>query len=475
MREHVLRVTDTELVRDNELAWLLAVVASDETPADDAVVELLSCRVLDSIGIAVASRAEPTVARMRSLASRHSRDGGAYLFGNPDPVDCAWAAWANSAALRQRDLLDMYVATEYAHPSDCIPAILAVAQHYDRTGADLIRGLAAAYEIHVALARSIPLSKYGLDPVGHALPATVCGIGALLQLPTETIYQAVQQAVQSGCLPRRMPESRSSDWRILCPANAARASIEILLAASAGLTAPSPAYESPNGPIARFLNGSNVDYVIRLPSPGEAKRGALATFPKAHEAQYQSHAFIDLALRLYASVKDPALIARIDIRTSSHMHMMVGTAWHSGAAVSPRTDHDLALIIATILEDGELPAVRDKERAARRSTAALRARIHTIADDNWSRRSHLSDPAKQSFGGDVTVTMADGGTIVDRVEWADGHPNLNSPWDRDDYRTRFKRLCEGAARAGESDRIAEQCGRLGSLSTREVRLLNPIC
>ena len=42
-------------------------------------------------------------------------------------MDCEWAAWANGTA-RELDYHDTFLAADYSHPGDNIPAILAVAQ-----------------------------------------------------------------------------------------------------------------------------------------------------------------------------------------------------------------------------------------------------------------------------------------------------------------------------------------------------------
>ena len=90
---------------------------------------------------------------------------------------------------------DTFLAADYSHPGDNIPPVLAVAQHCGRTGMDLVRGLAAAYEIHVALVKGICLHAHKIDHIAHLGPSAAAGIGAALGLGTATVYQAVQQAL----------------------------------------------------------------------------------------------------------------------------------------------------------------------------------------------------------------------------------------------------------------------------------------
>ncbi len=96
---------------------------------------------------------------------------------------------------------DTFLAADYSHPGDNIPPLLAVAQQVGCTGAQLLRGLAVAYEIQMDLAWRAKSARtnHKKDHIAHSLarpPLPV--IGAMLGLDTDTIYQAVQQAVHVG-------------------------------------------------------------------------------------------------------------------------------------------------------------------------------------------------------------------------------------------------------------------------------------
>ena len=94
--------------------------------------------------------------------------------------------------MRELDFHDTFLAADYAHPGDNIPPILAVAQQLDRNGHDLLRGLATGYEIQINLVKGICLHAHKIDHIAHLGPSAAAGIGTLLGLDAETIYQAVQ-------------------------------------------------------------------------------------------------------------------------------------------------------------------------------------------------------------------------------------------------------------------------------------------
>ena len=64
---------------------------------------------------------------------------------------------ANGTAVRELDFHDTFLAADYSHPGDNIPAILAVAQQKNCNGEDLIRGILTAYEVQVNLVKGICL------------------------------------------------------------------------------------------------------------------------------------------------------------------------------------------------------------------------------------------------------------------------------------------------------------------------------
>lgn len=199
MLKHEVRVhsSKAKLPRVDQLAWKISEVASDPVDVEADVVEMIGNRIIDNASVAVASLARRSVARARAQAEMHTLLPGATVFGwtRGQRVSPEWATWANGVAVRELDFDDTFLAAVYSHPGDNIPPVLAVAQHCGLSGKDLVRGVATAYEIQVALVKGICLNKDKIDYIAHLGPSAAAGIGALLDLPTETIFQAVQQAL----------------------------------------------------------------------------------------------------------------------------------------------------------------------------------------------------------------------------------------------------------------------------------------
>lgn len=486
---HHVRVyrSDEPLPREEQLAHKIAQVAVDPVAVEDDVVDMIVNRVIDNAAVAAASLTRRPVSAARSQALSHPVSANGYggtVFGVPNETRTSpeWAAWANGVAVRELDYHDTFLAAEYSHPGDNIPAILAVAQHVGADGAALVRGLATGYEIQVDLVRAISLHKHKIDHVAHLGPSAAAGIGTLLGLDVDTISQAVAQALHTTTATRQSRKGEISSWKAHAPAFAGKMAVEAVDRAMRGETSPSPIYEGEDGVIAWLLDGKDAAYEVPLPAAGEPKRGILDTYTKEHSAEYQAQAWIDLARRLGTErpeLRDPANIVSIVLHTSHHTHYVIGSGAgdpqkYDPAASRETLDHSIPYIFAVALQDGGWHHVDSytRARAGRPATVALWHKITTAEDAEWTRRYHSEDPAEKAFGGRVEITLADGSTVVDEIAVADAHPLGARPFAREDYIRKFRLLAEPALEPAEIERFLALVQRLPELTPDEVRQLD---
>lgn len=482
MIEHHVRThaSREQLPRDQELAWKIAQVAVDPVPVEPEVAEMIGNRVIDNAAVAAASLNRRPVASARAQALAHPYRPGAAVFGAAPEVRSSpeWAAWANGVAVRELDFHDTFLAADYSHPGDNIPPVLAVAQHRGLDGAALVRGIATGYEVQIDLVRGICLHEHRIDHIAHLGPSAAAGIGTLMGLDTETIYQAIGQALHTTTATRQSRKGAISSWKAYAPAFAGKAAVEAVDRAMRGEGAPAPIWEGEDGVIARLLSGPEARYTVPLPAPGEPKRAILDSYTKEHSAEYQSQALIDLARRLAPRINDLSRIAEIVIRTSHHTHNVIGTGANDPQKSDPDAsretlDHSIMYIFAVALEDRDWHHERSytPERAHRESTVALWRKVRTLEDQEWTRRYHDPDPDKRAFGGHVTVVFDDGTTLDDELAVADAHPRGARPFAREQYLQKFRTLAEGVIAPSEQDRFLDLACRIDTLDAGEVRAL----
>jgi len=483
MQNHKVRVYPSKetLKKEDQLAWKLAEIADVGRPIDDAARDMVINRIIDNASVALAAINRRPVANARSQALAHPRDGGANLFGMPNGArfHAEWAAWANGTAVRELDFHDTFLAADYSHPGDNIPPILAVAQQKGSTGADLVRGLLTGYEIQIALVKAICLHKHKIDHIAHLCPAQAAGIGSLLGLDTDTVYQAVQQAVHVSFTTRQSRKGEISSWKAYAPAHAGKLAVEAVDRTMRGEGAPSPIYEGEDSVIAWMLDGPDAEYEVPLPSKGEPNKQILESYTKEHSAEYQAQALIDLACDVRKKIDNIDNIESIVIHTSHHTHYVIGTGANDPQKMDPSAsretlDHSIMYIFAVALQDGKWHHVDSytPERAAREGTVALWHKITTQEDPKWTERYHDPDPNKKAFGGRVEITMQNGEKIVDEKAVANAHPFGDKPFVREDYINKFRTLTEGIVDKSEQDRFLDMVQRLPELKAGELEALN---
>jgi 2-methylcitrate dehydratase len=483
MKMNEVRVypSKTALKREDQLAWKIAGVAADKVAVTKDVTAMIINRIIDNAAVAIASVNRRPVVSARGMALGHARKGGATLFGAPQRVTVSpeWAAWANGTAVRELDYHDTFLAADYSHPGDNIPPILAVAQTLERSGKALIRGIATGYEIQVDLVRAICLHEHKIDHIAHLCPAQAAGIGTLLGLKQDVIFQAVQQAVHVSFTTRQSRKGEISSWKAFAPAHAGKLAIEAVDRAMRGEGAPSPIYEGEDSVIAWLLGGKEAVYEVPLPAPGEAKRAILDTYTKEHSAEYQSQALIDLAFRMRDGIADTDAIEKIIIHTSHHTHYVIGTGANDPQKMDPKAsretlDHSIMYIFAVALQDGfwNHETSYAPKRATRADTVRLWHKIETQEDPEWTRRYHTLDTNDKAFGARIEIQLKDGSTLVDEMAVANAHPLGAKPFELADYIHKFQSITDGIISTRESNRFLETVQDLPRLGAGELSGLN---
>ena len=483
MISHIVKVYPSKinLPKKKQLAWKIAVVASDNAKLNKEAIEMAINRIIDNTSVAVASLNRKPVISSREMALSHQKKNGANIYGVNSKLkfDCEWAAWSNGTAVRELDFHDTFLAADYSHPGDNIPPLLAVAQQKRKSGLDLLRGILTAYEVQVNLVKGICLHKHKVDHIAHLGPSIAAGIGSMLKLNTETIYQAIQQSLHTTISTRQSRKGKISSWKAYAPGHAGKLAIESVDRAMRGEGAPSPIYEGEDSVIARILDGKKALYKVPLPKKNEQKKAILETYTKEYSAEYQSQALIDIAKKLNKRIHSKNQIKKIDIYTSHHTHYVIGTGANDPQKMNPNTsretlDHSIMYIFAVALEDADWHHIKSytKSRAKRKSTIKIWHSIKTHEDKKWTRKYHHLNPKKRSFGAKVIVTLKNGNKIKEELDKADAHPYGSRPFKRKNYINKFLTLTKNIISKKESDRFLKNVQRLRKLKSGQLYKLN---
>ena len=188
MKLHDVKVypSKAKLPREDQLAWKIAAVAADQVAVERDVTDddhqphhrqRLRRHRRDQPppgGLRARHGARPSAQGRRHRVRRRRRPSASARNGRPGRTAprCASSTCTTPSS-----------PPTTRHPGDNIPPILAVAQTMEKSGRDLIRGIATGYEIQIDLVRAICLHEHKIDHIAHLCPAQAAGIGTLLGLP----------------------------------------------------------------------------------------------------------------------------------------------------------------------------------------------------------------------------------------------------------------------------------------------------
>ena len=419
----------------------------------DKTIHEVKRRVIDSIGTCLgAYRSRPAkIARAKARA-----------VSDPPPAATVWgtthhtapdlAAFANGAMVRYLDYNDTYLSLEPAHPSDNIPAAVAVAQTAGKTGRDAILATVIGYEIQCRLCDAASLRSGGWDHVTYGALSCALLAGKLWDLTEEQLEHALGLAGVCNITTRQTRTGQISDWKACAFSNAARNGIFAADLARRGMTGPNEIFEGPKGLIHQLNLGGLEN--VKLRSDGDFMIDK--TYIKFWPAEYHSQSAIDACLQLRPQIEGKE-IADILINSFEAAVSIIGSEPEKLRPTSRETaDHSMFYCCAAALVDGDVTlATFDENRLTDPKLLDLIDKTKIVEDPK------LNDDYPKGIPNDVTITCTDGTKANKRVDFPRGH--AENPMTDDEVVAKFRKLAEGVITDETADRILDQAWNLDNL------------
>ncbi len=434
------------------------------------VVHEVKRRVLDSLGVALAAFAEDAPKAARQYAYTLSTPHGATVWGTPVKAPPGPAAFANAVMVRYLDFNDTYLSREPLHPSDMIPALVALAEWRACSPRDLLAAIALAYEVGVCLCDAASLRSHGWDHVNYTALGAACGAASLLRLtPPQTEHALAITAVPHAAM-RQTRAGELAMWKGAAAAEACRNALEAVLLAASGMTGPYQPFEGEMGFFAQLLRGERFDDAALRPLAEQAPPSRIRdTYIKFWPVEYHAQSAVDAALRLRERIRDPARIAAVHIETFRAAYEIIAKDPEKWAPKTRETaDHSLPYIVAVALLDGEVH--RASFDPARFQDPGLRAFLKdrvTLQEDPELTRGY-----PEGIPNRITVRTHDGAVYVEEVRFPRGH--ARNPMTDEEVIGKFRRNVAAVWTPDQAERVLEWVWRMEAQEdlTELVRLLH---
>lgn len=446
-------------MNDRYLSLLARYAVEAPAPSEVAAHEVAR-RLTDSVGVMAAALDDDAPAAGRRFAGRFLLPDGATVFGSGTRSTPELAGFANGIHVRYLDFNDTYLSREPLHPSDVIPALLALAEWSRAGGNRLVESIAVAYQVGITLCDAASPRAHGWDHVVYISIAAACGAARLLGLGVTETAHAIAIALVPHAAMRETRSGELSMWKGAAAANAARHGIFAALLAREGFTGPELAFTGQMGAVAQLFRGEPLDEAALGPlAPDVPPDRVLGSYVKNYPVEYHAQSAVDVALRLRAELGDPAEITTVEIETFQASYEIIAAdpeKWR------PRTretaDHSLPYIVAVALLDG---TVRRQSFAPERLAAPrvrdLLARTTLRAEPDLTARY----PA-DGIPNRITVRTAVGGIVRGEESFPRGH--ARNPMTDDEVRAKFRANLAGRLDAQQTERLLEACWQVDTLA-----------
>ena len=339
-------------------------------------------RLIDSLGCAIGAFHADACKIARGLCYPTGSPLTARVIGSLARTTPEMAAFANSIMVRYLDFNDSLRIKDAGHPSDTIPAVLAMAEACHRDGKSFITATALAYEMCFRFISEIPVDKLGWDQPVYVVLGSAMGAGKILGLTREQFANAASLAVTPNIATYQTRTGELSMWKAGAAGMAARQGVFAALMAREGMTGPEEAFDGEYGLKKQVTGPFNIE-----PLGGKGARFAIEQFmikwfPVRDSIQF----VIDTALDLRKKVSADE-IKSISVKTYASA---IKTAVASKQFWAPKTretaDHSQPFCIAVALIDGDItPETFRKERYLHKDVLDLIGKMKIEEDPEYTK------------------------------------------------------------------------------------------
>ena len=406
--------------------------------------------LVDTMGCAMGGFVSEPAKIARGMASTITSTTPARVLGTTEYTSPDMAGFANGVMVRYLDCNDSYFSPGGGHPSDMIPAVLAVADPMIADGRTVVTAIALAYEVFCRLSDEVVAGDLGWDQGMFSVIGAACGVGKVLGLDQERMGHAISLAVTPS-LPLAVTRSGElSMWKGCATAAATRSAIFAALLAAEGMSGPYEPFDGKRG-----LWEQAVGKPVEIPEfPMGGSRSSddpfriTQTIVKSYPSQIHTQAPIGLAIELGKAV------ALTDIKS---IHIDTYKTAASSASDEPEkwdpktretADHSIPFLVAVALQEGGVtPGSFTPQGIADATKHDTMAKMTLQEDADFTARY------PSEYNCRLTITDQSGGVHTAHTAFSKGHKN--NPLDDQELEGKFRGFAAGVLSDTQCDQVLE--------------------
>jgi 2-methylcitrate dehydratase len=406
--------------------------------------------LVDTMGCAMGGFVSEPAKIARSMASSITSTSPARVFGTNGYTSPDMAGFANGVMVRYLDCNDSYFSPGGGHPSDMIPAVLAMADPMVADGRTVITAITLAYEVFCRLSDEVVAGDLGWDQGIFSVIGAACGAGKVMGLNHEQMGHAISLAIAPS-LPLAVTRSGElSMWKGCATAAATRSAIFAALLAAEGMSGPYEPFDGKRG-----LWEQAVGKPVEIPEfPMGGSRSSddpfriTQTIVKSYPSQIHTQAPIGLAIELGKAV------ALTDIKS---IHIDTYKTAASSASDEPEkwdpktretADHSIPFLVAVALQEGGVtPGSFTPQGIADATKHDTMAKMTLQEDADFTARY------PSEYNCRLTITDQSGGVHTAHTAFSKGHKN--NPLDDQELEGKFRGFAAGVLSDTQCDQVLE--------------------
>jgi len=405
----------SNLTISEKLASFVNELRYSDLPA--AVASNAKLRVLDTVGVCLASVGMPYAEALFDLCAEQGGPQKAIAYGKTLRMPETWAVLYNGSLAHGNDYDDTHSRSIVHIGGAVVPTALALAESLGRTGPETLTAIVAGYEVaaRIGMAASKGFHAQGFHPTGVCGAFSAAATAAkLMGLSSAHIAHAfgIAGSQASGSL----EFLADGAWtKRMHPGWAAHAGVIAAKLANKGYTGPRHTFEGRYGLYKLYANTVEPDLTLATACLGREWE-ILNTDFKPYPCGHISHPYMDCALRLRNEVGVvPGDIQAIELRVPAAAVPILCEP--AAAKRRPESSYaarfSLPYAVAVMLVDGKggIDAFAESE-IRRPELLDLCAKTKYVIDDTL--------PFPQAFPGWVVITRNDGTRVDARMDYSRG-------------------------------------------------------